>query len=385
NGPGNVSLKNGLGSNVSSYPVAVLNLNSAILGVAQNDNQYVNLWNADPVDAAAGQLDISDIATKFNFTPSNPANPVIPQVSAMRFFQFDIAADHLDSMSFPEGSIVDFGDGIKQKFDAVTPLDPSIGFYQIFSGVIQTYIVNGTYNVPGSAFTLNNTVYVMTKTYSNASNKTITVYHNDNDYYLYNDNANGTPGTETSHLLSNLRGHLPIHTKGIHFTSTQQASFNTFANLNLSEFFQNVEFFGMRWGYTSNFFTNYNFGVLTFPNIKAIDFGANRTTNDLVKIIAGTADLVAKYPHLISIGLKQSQYTPDLNLAIANVQQFIMGNYETGNILLPADYDRILIQLASGKTDTGGRIVISGGLSRTAASDAAVSTLLAQGMTVQLN
>ncbi len=384
NGPGNVSLKNGLGANVSNYPVAVLNLNSAILGVAQTDNQYVNLWNGDPVDAAAGQLATSDTPTKFNFTPSNPSNPVIPQVSAMRFFQFDIAADHLDSFSFPEGSIVDFGDGIKQKFDAVTPLDPSIGFYQSFSGVIQTYIQHSGNGVPGSTFTLNNTVYTVIKTYPNASNKTVTVYHNDNDYFLNNDNANGIPGTETSHLMSNLRGHLPIHTKGFQFTSTQQSSFNTFANVNLSEFAESVEYFCMRWGETSNYFTNYNFGILNFTKIKSIDFGNFRSTNGIVKSMTGTPDLVAKYPHLVSIGLRQSQYSSDLNLAIPNVQQFIMGNYETGNILLPADYDNILNQLASVKNDTGGNIIIRGGIYRTSASDAAVAALQAKGMTVTL-
>ncbi len=379
--PGNVDLKNNLGVNVSTYPVAVLNLNEAIVGVAHDDPDYVAVWNSDPVNAAAGKLEVSDTTSKFTFTPADPSNALIPQVTAMRYFQFDIAADRIDSFSFPEGSRVDFGDGVLQKFDATTPYHSSITLYQSFSGVVGTYVISGNHNVPGSTFTLNNPVYAVTKMYTDSSFKTITVYHNDNDYYFFNDNAGAV---ETSHLISNFRGHLPIHTKGFQFTSTQQSSFNTFVNLNLSEFVGNVEYFGMRWGFTGNIFTNYNFGVLSFPNIKSIDFGGHATNNGLVKSMSGTSDLVAKYPHLISIGMKQSQYSSDLNLAIPNIQQFIMHNYDTGNILLPTDYDSILIQLASVKNNMGGIIYIIGGNNRSAASNAAVAALQAKGMTVTL-
>lgn len=382
--PGNVSLKNGLGINVNNYPVAVVNVNGAILGIAQNDNQYINLWNAESSNLAQGRLEISDTVAHFKFTPNNPNDPIISQVSAMRFFQFDLAANHLDTMSFPEGSIADFGDGTTQKFDAVTPIIPSVSFYRTFSGVVSTHVVASGYNVPGSNFTLSNPVYVVRKDYAGASLKTITIYHNDNDYYFYNDNMSSPAGQETSNLTANLRGNLPVYTKGFQFTSKQQASFNTFANLNLNEFVNNDQYFCMRWGYSANFFENYNFGVLTLPNLKAIDFGANISTNGLVKDIAGTSDLVVKYPHLIGVGMNQNQYSADLNLAIPNMQQFIMTNYDTGNILSPADYDRILIQLASVKSDTGGRVVINGGNNRTSASDAAVTTLQAQGVTVQL-
>lgn len=382
--PGNVSLKNGLGVNVSNYPVAVVNVNGAILGIALNDTEYVNLWNADASNSAQGHLEISDVVTQFKFTPNNPNDPIISQVSAMRFFQFDLTADHLDSMSFPDGSIADFGDGSFQKFDAITPLIPSVSFYRSFSGAVQTHIVVSGHSVPGSSFTLSNTVYVVRKDYVDASPKTITIYHNDNDYYFYNDNMSSPAGLETAHLMTNLRGNLPVYTKGFQLTSTQQASFNTFTNLNLNEFVNHVEYFSMRWGYSANYFENYNFGILTIPNLKAIDFGANVSTNGLVKVMTGTADLVAKYPHLIGVGMMQSQYSPDLNLALPNVQQFIMTNYGTGNILLPADYDRILNQLASVKANTGGKVYIDGGNNRTSASDAAVTTLQAQGVTVQL-
>ena len=51
-----VALFNPAGGEVSSYPVTVYNINGVELGTANNKQEYLDLWNADPDDAKIGTL-----------------------------------------------------------------------------------------------------------------------------------------------------------------------------------------------------------------------------------------------------------------------------------------------------------------------------------------
>lgn len=362
----------------AGYPSGVFNINGVLIGNANNESELAALWNADPENSTLGTLS-PDGTGSFKFKAKN-GQTAPEKILAMRYFQFDLAWDLIDTMSFPQDSIVDFGDGTIQKFDGTTPFHASIHSYATFNGNIATYLSNSANNVPGSSFTLNNPVYAIYKTYIDKSPKTITVYHSDNDYYLYTDNNFNLPQNGSS-LMSNLRGHMPRFFKGAQFTGTQQSSFNTFQNVNYNEFKNNFQYIEMRFG-GATAFTNYNFGFLDFPNLIAIGFGTFLSSYPgLIKDIIGTTEIHTKYPLLKSVAIKHSQYSSDLNLSIPNIQQFLLFNYGEASVLTAADCDNILITLDSVKSDTGGRIYIQG-CTRTSASDTATANLRAKGVDV---
>jgi hypothetical protein len=378
--PGVIILANRDGLKVAGYPVGVFNVNEVLLGNATNATEYLNLWNQDASNAALGVLRLTSNPLEFSFKAKS-GRTAPNWVTGMRYFQFDIAHIKLDSMSFPDRSIVDFGDGLIQTFDAASAIDPSLTFYQTFNaGTIIAHVYNTSLNVAGASFTLANRVVVYKKTYVNSSNKVVTIYHNDNDYLFYNDNMDAG---EAGGFLMNFRGKLPLNTKGIMVTSTNQPTFNTFAAVNLNEFKNNVEYFCLRSGAINPlyWFAGYNYGVLDFPNLKMLDLGTQEASYvQKAKEVIGTTSIMSRFPKLFSFALRSSQYTNDLSFQIPNFKQFYLRNDD--NSLIAADYDRILIELDQNKLDTGGKIGLEGGSIRTTASDSAVVSLMAKGVTL---
>ncbi len=368
------------GSKTISYPVGVFNVNQKALGEAHDNTSFAQLWNADAEDAEIGSLIPTDTPLGFNFAPKTGQNTP-ESVLGMRYFKFDLPWDILDTFTFPEHSLVDFGDGVVQRFDADTELDPSVHIHNdAYVGAVNTYLNSATYNAPGSAIYLNNAVYSVYKVYPDENMKTITVFHSDNDYYLDTQNSFVLP-KNGSDLMGSLRGNLPHFTKGARFTGTAQLTFNTFRHVNYEELKENFQYIEMGDGGAKPF-SSYNFGTLDFSNLTALGFGSSSNFPGLIKDLVGTTNLPGKYPRLVSIELKHSQYSPDLNLKIPNFQQFILVN-PTGelSVLSNDDCDRLINDLDSVKSDTGGVIYITG-CKRTTASDAAAASLRAKGVAI---
>ncbi len=368
------------GTATRSYPVGVFNVNQKLLGTAIDNDSYAAMWNIDASDSALGVLIPTTTSLGFDFKPKS--GQVAPTtVIGMRFFQFDFSWNALDTMSFPQDSIVDFGDGVIQRFDGVASVDMSLTQYRApFIGVQETYLANSAYSAPGSNFTLNNYVYSYYKTYADYTLKTITIFHCDNDYFLYDDNRFTLPANGND-LLSNLRGNLPHGTKGAMFTGTEQQNYNTFKYINYAELKENLQYFELRSG-GAKYFTNYNFGTLDFPNLVALGLGTTYSAfPGLLKNIIGTTDIPGKYPKLKSIEFKHSQYSSDLNLKIPNVQKFLLFNPAEASVLTATDCDRLIVNLDSVKHDTGGYIYIQG-CTRTSASDTAAADLRSKGVTL---
>lgn len=383
----NTTLTTYAGQQVIGYPVGVFNINDQLIGIAYDDNDYVTIWNGDAANLNYGFLE--QTKNQFQFKILFRADQTVEEkpIRGMRFFQFEISSDRLDSFTFPVHSVVDFGDGLIQKFDTVTPWDSSLQSYRVFTGQVDHFIGVSRLNTFGFGLYLSNPVYAAVKTYADNSTKTVTVYHSDNDYYFYNDNMY-SPSTATE--LDNLRGNLPLRTKGMQFTSTTRPTFNTFNNLNLLEIAPQIEYFNMRDGDGINYFNNYNFqqsyygsALFFFNKLEAIDFGSHSSVVDGVTVMDRLEgqDLVTVFPMLRSFAIRQGQYSDNLNFKIPNFKTVLITNDGTGTMTAD-DFDRILIELDGVKTDMGGILCLFD-MTRTAASDAAYYSLLAKGVSIR--
>lgn len=369
-------MRNANGMSPTYYPVTVFNVNGVMIGSALNKQEYIDIWNNDTANQDIGKL--SGAYGDFTFTLTLKSSNSINYVggNSMRFYQFDLAYNNLDKLTVQAGQIVDFGDGVIWKANK-TSYPASVPLWWIDTwpnGQQPIYIWNDMYNTPGATFNSPVDIIGVNKSYPDNSKKTITVYHSEEMHYFDTDNFRAPAASDT--MMDNLRGNLPNNIKGFRFVSTEKPAFNTFANVNLQEFKNSVEYFGVRNG-TGYLFQNWNFGTLDFPNLKGIAAGdVSNNTNMPLKTIFGTTEIATKCPKLISIGFHKNQYTSDVNFNIKNVQQFITpwGPYAA------ADVDKFLNQLAAGKDDTGGKIAISGIASRTAASAAAYAKLISKGV-----
>lgn len=377
------------GNNVTGYPAGVFDRKGKYVGMADNKTQYANLWNNAPGNL--GFAVITPTAADASFLLVGDPDTTIVTLRAMAAFQFDFSGSNsLDSISAPEKSYIDFGDGtvIFTTYNAVLPSNTfqyrvnapntPIGFY-----IAGTNQFDQTYQIKNYSIAYKH-VYPNTGPY-----KVSVMFNLDADYILDMDNMDSQPLTTFG---TNLRGYLPVNTRTLEFTSTQTASFNTLSGIkNRADVIPNLWRFSLRSGANDTIPVNVNFGTWDFPEVRCIDFGTfhyNQAwlyTPVLIKDLIGTTNLPAKYPKLHSIGFMGNKYSDDLNLAIPNIRFGMFGLYRgfaPENPLPAGAVDKILIQLDSVKNDTGGKLFFGSLEPATPAGQTALQSLRNKGMTV---
>lgn len=73
------------GAPTGGYPVGVFNVNNTFLGFANNQSQYLTLWNADATNATYGVLEAGSTPLTFKSTSGT-----IPNVRGCRYWQVDV-------------------------------------------------------------------------------------------------------------------------------------------------------------------------------------------------------------------------------------------------------------------------------------------------------
>jgi hypothetical protein len=73
---------------VSDYPVGVFNVDEEFIGHATTQQEYIDIWNADPANAAVGSLAAGETSSLFIFTPVN-SSP-IPSVYGLPYVVYPL-------------------------------------------------------------------------------------------------------------------------------------------------------------------------------------------------------------------------------------------------------------------------------------------------------
>ncbi len=377
------------GNNVTGYPAGVFDRKGKYVGMAETKEQYASLWNNAPGNL--GFAVITPTAADASFLLAGDPAATILTLRAMAAFRFDFSGSNvLDSISAPENSYIDFGDGtvIFTAHNATLPANTSL--YRVNApDTPARYYVRGTGDYD-QTYVMRNYSCSYKHDYPNAGAYKVSVMFNlDADYILDTDNMDNTPLTT---FAANLRGYLPVNTRSLEFTSTQNASFNTLKNIrNRADVIPNLWRFSLRSGANDTIPNAVDFGTWDFPEVRCLDFGTfhyNQAwlyTPLLIKDLIGTTNLPAKYPKLHSIGFMGNKYSDDLNLAIPNIRFGIFGNYHgfvPQNPLPPGAVDKIMIQLDSVKNDTGGKLIFASEQPTTQSGQAAMQSLQNKGMTI---
>lgn len=173
------------------YPVGVFNINGDWIGNATSDNDYVDKWNDNAANTAICSLAVSSTPRVFNIIELKPGKTPPKSVTGLRYYQFDLPYDKIDAVRASNAEYIDFGDGTgmrmgKDNLDRSMTRPPNTDFAP---GIASAYIIH---------------------TYPDATLKTLTFYHNDDNKDLIFDNA-ASPATSLT-KIQNVRGNLPLNT-----------------------------------------------------------------------------------------------------------------------------------------------------------------------------
>lgn len=197
-----VQMKTFIGDSVSSYPRGVFNVNGVYLGIANDQSEYITLWNSDPDNQLQGELTAGMNAFTF-MLPKETAT--IDKVVGLRWYQFDILANRRVRICLDVNDVIVSPDG---------QLNGSSGTYMTASALVGNQVLTQ----PRAAFGSN----AITHTYVGAG--TIYVFHNDSSNPSgFMDSAVITSGTGGA---SNLSGVFPKNTVQIILSPTNPSFIN---------------------------------------------------------------------------------------------------------------------------------------------------------------
>lgn len=376
-----IKLQTFTGYNTPAYPVGVFSVNKEYIGIANNATEFISLWNSNTSNQSRGTLSGSASGDfQFNFTATENAN-IPPVVYGLRYYQFDLSHTVLDGVRVFNGAFVDFGDGTRMAIGNELNIN----------------------NLPANTSVFGNNFKYILHNYPNSNTKTITIFHTEDNSNTVFDNYNN-PATSLG-LISNLRGALPQYTNSVGGSSYQQASMLSMDAITNWSTMKDVLYFNLNQGDGVNPCRNINYSQ---------DFMANNTKLQSI-ITTGGGYYLAGYR---DANFKISQLKTNWNTYFTNLQQLHISDQhwnredisaltKLNSVMLVAGttlntndiannapvaipssvIDNLLIQVAAGagQTVSGGTItIISSGTSRTAASDAAVSTLISKGWTISI-
>jgi YD repeat-containing protein len=371
-----LAMKTFSGSNTISYPVGVFSINGKFVGNAANADDYVAKWNGDAADHLVGTLSKGGDPMHFNLSV-NTGQTAPEGVTGCRYYQWDLAWNQLDGIMGGSGAYVDFGDGTGVKLPTSPTDTAGFGPY--------TTLAFGFYTI---------------HTYSDASLKTITIYHNDGTESIGMDNAY-FPATSLS-KLSHLRGYFPQQTQYAKFSSMQQPGALTFDSIynwnsisTLTSFEPTTGDGGTNKCLNVNFaqdFMKNNRGlrVILTSNGHYTDHGIADSTFKLSRL---KSDWNTYFTQLNTIWLSDDYWTREDLTGLTHLQTFVLGagnhyGYGVTTAISPGVTDNIINQIAAGagQNVSNGVIAIeSFGGGRSLNSDASVQFLLKKGWIIVID
>jgi YD repeat-containing protein len=373
------------GTSTISYPVGVFSVAGKLLGNVSNASQYISLWNADAGNHLIGTLGTGTDSMHFTLTV-NSGQTSPSYVTGCRYYQYDLAYTQIDAIRNANGAYVDFGDGTGMRLgigadtSMVRAPNTTLFFYVPRPGVGLPYWIHS---------------------YSDGSLKTITIYHNDDTSPSGLDNSS-VPATSLT-LAKNYRGNIPQFTIILGESSFQQSSGLSVAGILNWNQITSINSFVMNQGdgitpcmhlsYAQDFMSaNVNLQSIstTYYGIYAANY---RDTT--FKISRLKSNWNTYFTKLTSLVISDDHWNRENLSGLVNLQYLAIyasnqnhSNNATGNppIPIPASViDNILIQVASGAgsvISNGTISILTGGTTRTTASNAAVATLTGKGWTI---
>lgn len=365
------------GTATLSYPVGVFNVNGKLLGNATTQSQYVTLWNADTADQHRGVLATG--GDSLNFILALASGATAPSATiGCRYYQYDISYTKIDGIRNSNGVYVDFGDGAGMKLGH-GPSDSAVVL------AANTSIVH-----------IGTLVYFV-HTYPDNTLKTISIYHNDATESFGLDN--GTFPATSITLVTNIRGNFPQLMTDFAFSSYQQSSALTVANITNWNSIFSITKFKLNNGDNANPSKNLSYAQdfmqanqgLTF--IETAHYGINRTgyRDTTFKMSRLKSDWNTYFKQLHYLVINDDHWSrEDLSglkmldtFGISATRQNHQDDLQSPVVQIPTQViDTIINQIAAGagQTISNGLIVFwSGGTLRTSASDTAFAYLKSRG------
>jgi len=380
------------GTGTLSYPVGVFSVQGKLLGNASNAAQYVTLWNNNTEDASIGVLSTGSDSMHFNMVLN--AGKVLPAaVTGCRYYQMDMDYTQLDGVRNINGAYVDFGDGTGMRLGNSYNDIPSLIAPNTTSIIIQ----DGTSPINSSAYFIHN--------YPDGSLKTLTFYHNDAGEHAHLDNVHGNALGLTK--LKNLRGYLPQHTDRLGGSCYQDATVNSLSNILNWNAINSVLIFNMNKGDGAHAATNMNYAQDFMQNNKGLQviytsrgYRFSGYLDPSFKISRLKSDWNTYFTNLQQLLISDDHWNREDLSALKHLTQFSIDAAtidHTDNAASPLNpipqnvIDNILKQIAAGAGPTASNginrwiVINSGGPVRSAASDAAVNILKANGWSIAVN
>jgi len=391
-----IKLTTFMGTDTVGYPVGVFNVNDVLVGEADDSSEYVTLWNSDTANQTAGKVTATEDPFVFNYVPAASS---ITKLKAMRFFKYDVPFLRADTITVPDGSYVDFGNGYGRSFiNGVTApyTDGLFSYDDSFNANTFVEYFTGNGNPDPQAVAHQTGINLGIKQHNFGMNYpegtpstfyTVTVYHSDNQFYWFNDNKIGAPYSNA--VINNLRGNMPKGFQAIRWTHVRNATMLTFANTtNKNEWKNNFKSVILYGNGTDSGLVNPAFNLAELINIESIAITGNYESGapgHSVKLdtLMGSTD-IRVFTKLKSLAFSNYEAVQTSNYAFPNFRSLRFLNYNGTTALFPATWvDQYLIDLDSMKTDTGGSLSFIG-CERTAASTAAYDSLVAKGVIIRV-
>jgi YD repeat-containing protein len=383
-----LQMKTMAGTATPSYPVGVFSTAKKLLGNATTATQYISLWNADASNHVIGTLSAGSDSMHFTLTVNS--GQIAPNcVTGCRYYQFDLPYTQIDAIKNSNGVYVDFGDGTGMY----------LGLVESDSNVVKApnTVVNVQTNSSGAH------IYWI-HSYPNASTKTLTLYHNDDNKGMALDDAYA-PATSLT-LIRNIRGNLPQKTLTWEANCFQQSTAQSVSSISNWNSINSITTFIMYSGdltspclhasYTQDFMTNNK----NLSSIITDSYGLYHESNEdtTFKLSKLKSTWNKYFTNLTTLEICDADWnredlTPLIHLNVVGIAagNVLHSNNTTGNPLVPiptSAIDNIINQVAGGAglgVSNGILNILSGGTSRSSSSNPGITGLKAMGWTIIVN
>lgn len=349
-----VMMRTFLHTDTPSYPVGVFNINGVFLGIADDKDEYVVLWNSDVDNQAQGLLETTSNSLQFKL----PNTASIDEVTGLRYWQIQLDSD-TGNIFLSDDNYVELPDGSIVKSESY-PLGVATTEFNMSNKTTspsQIAIINSTFRkvlIPQAG--------------------NVRIFHNEVGEYAT---------TQATALWSNNYGYLPPTIKSISFHRIAQdldannLSPNNYLNYVAAT--QNIELFQLN-GSNITWLSSY---IDHMSKLKAFHYfrnGASTASLPFTDFNLGAT----KHPLLKQIVIRYNIH-PSLGtvavLDFSSLAPLSWGIDLSGaQVDSSADLDNIIIGLASSMStpaaaNTNIKVLTQQAYSRTAASDVAKTYL----------
>lgn len=351
------------------YPVGVFNLDGTYVGIANDQSEYVTLWNSDPVNSAVTTISAGPTPTTFSST-NEIGNG---KLRGMRFWQVDVQGWANLAVAPEDKILVDTtiynGSSFSRQFRQSTYFGRGTDY---FYSKIFNPLPNPT---PWLGYAIQANIDV------GPVQKVVTVFHNDTTYFagLVDNAGASTPNvagqsaggmndrintTYANSSMKNIRGNLPIATEYLVIVCNGIVTDNHYpSNINMSEltnvmclitgFYDTVSTLYFTAGAKDPAEYNFNVWYTSLPDkSKLLGMTSNlRRVQTNATSFDGTGISMGDFPNLKQISFQtiQKPFTPNVATfpKVNNFLDMAHGNVWGSQAWTPAEMDAVFNMLGT--------------------------------------